>query len=316
MTTPTIALSLLIAYHSAEGIGNLFLIGPLKYDPSFLLLRGAPATLEVGIEAAFPKILGMYYLSIVAGLIYGLVTNMATNNNNSEAIQTASLIPYIVYHCGTSMQLLFDINVASCINVEKISIQAPTIAHAVLGILSMIALVSYKDTSKTKPTPNTILNGMARTILVLIGLSHALIASGMMANIGPAAWDPTMFLVRGEPATDDLGLETAFPKTLGMAYAGFAVSAFYASIVKFTSASAQTAVVPVMAYHFGALHDHVFGESNIVNAAKMDPTENIVGHGFFGVLGMIVYFLIAMAVSNNAPKRKTKRPSARLKKYQ
>jgi hypothetical protein len=314
-TTTTALVTLLIAYHILRSVGNLFLVGPLKYEPSFMLLRGEPATLQDGIEAVFPKLMGVYNTAISAGLIYGLTTSLATGTFTT--IRIACLVA-MVFHCGQAWEFSFDPDVSLAVNLHVIALQTPTLVHAVVGTLSVLAFVSSRQSKSklTKPTPNTVLNGTARAVLLFIGLGHAMIAAGVVGKVGPAKWDPEMFLVRGEPATNQIGLETAFPKILGMACGGLAAAALYASTVAFTCTAAQTAVVPIMTFHFGALHDHVFGNSNIVNTTKMDPTENIVGHGLLGVLGMIVYFLLAVAVSNNAPKKKPKRQVYNLKKYQ
>jgi hypothetical protein len=53
-----------------------------------------------------------------------------------------------------------------------------------------------------------------------------------------------------------------------------------------------------------------------VNPEKMDTTENIVGHGMFGLLSMMAFYLVGVAISNNSPATKQNLASSREKKYQ
>mmetsp|Transcript_6060 Transcript_6060/g.20678 ORF Transcript_6060/g.20678 Transcript_6060/m.20678 type:complete len:162 (+) Transcript_6060:3-488(+) len=50
-------------------------------------------------------------------------------------------------------------------------------------------------------------------------LFHLAAAAGLLAGIGPLAYDPHQFSVRGEPAGDEPGLERIFPFFLGLTYA-------------------------------------------------------------------------------------------------
>jgi hypothetical protein len=63
-------LSILILLHGLLAVGYLYLVGPLAYDPSTLLLRGEPATLQDGVETVFPQVLGGFYGGVTVGLIF------------------------------------------------------------------------------------------------------------------------------------------------------------------------------------------------------------------------------------------------------
>jgi hypothetical protein len=301
-------LSILILLHGLLAVGYLYLVGPLAYDPSTLLLRGEPATLQDGVETVFPQVLGGFYGGVTVGLIFSLlnlmfiITKNSKNGSRTEAsssIQIATILPSM-FHWSMFLLYCFDKDLASgFVNTEKVTSYDPMVLHGLLGLLSSIALASTRRSKKGLSPPNTVLNVLGRFVLLLLGFGHGIIVIGIWANTGPVSWEPAMFLVRGEPATNLPGMESAFPKVLAAAYSGFTMGCLHAATIGFTSSAVQTATIPLMLYHFAALYFHIFGESQIVNPEKMDPTENIVGHGMFGVLSMITFFLIGVAVSNN-----------------
>jgi hypothetical protein len=78
-----------------------------------------------------------------------------------------------------------------------------------------------------------------------------MITTGLSLNVGPAAWDPSLLLVRGEPATYQPGMESAFPKILGSIHGALSLCLLDTATIGFTSLAAQTSTFPVMVYHFG-----------------------------------------------------------------
>ncbi|KAG7342644.1 hypothetical protein IV203_020588 [Nitzschia inconspicua] len=232
---------------------------------------------------------------------------------NGTSSVTAALLP-LTFH-GSIVYLVFsDKNLSSgFVNEKEATNYKLSVLHGILCLLSLAALTSAREIRPELPAPKTLLNGIAQFIQFWLGVLHGAIAIGLSLNIGPISWEPAMFLVRDEPATSQPGLESVFPKYLGAIYCGISISFLYSATAGFTSLATQTATIPVMTYHFAALHFHMFGESHIVNPEKMDPQQILIDHGCLGILSMVVFFLIGVQLSNNPIKtsrsmRKMKKP--------
>ncbi|KAG7371743.1 hypothetical protein IV203_017885 [Nitzschia inconspicua] len=306
---------LLIAFHGLLAVGYIFRAGPLQYDPSTILLRGEPATLQHGVEADFPQIIGNFYAAITAGLIFALVNHVVGKREGGDGATssvTAALIPW-TFHWSIASVLFFDRNLSSgFVNTKDATNHMFSVLHGILCLLSLAALVSARGLRPELLAPKTPLNRIARFIQLLLGVGHGLIAMGLFLNVGPVFWEPAMFLVRGEPATSQPGLESAFPKYLGAIYCAISTSFLFSVTFGFASLASQTATIPAMIYHFAALHLHMFGESHIVNHEKMDPKQILIDHGCLGILSMVVFFLIGVQLSNNSTK--TPRSMRKMKK--
>jgi Na+/H+ antiporter NhaC len=111
------------------------------------------------------------------------------------------------------------------------------------------------------------------------------------------------------------GMEAAFPIILSAYYCGVGISMIYAAMV---GSSIRVATIPSMVFHFGTIHGLVFGEFLVINKQKMHPSQLLLLHGIIGILSMITYFLIAVAMSPTKKKTKTNKRTinSRLKKTQ
>lgn len=131
------ALSLSSLVHVFLALGFGFGVGPVQWDPANILVRGQPATLEPGLELAFPCILAAFYASLSAGLIYAII------RFTPDAIQ-ASAIPCLMYHFAA-----FTYTAASgdsgITNPDKMDVKEPLIGHCILWTLSAIAFVTARS---------------------------------------------------------------------------------------------------------------------------------------------------------------------------
>jgi hypothetical protein len=144
-------LLVLAVVHTTIFLGFGLGVGPFRYDPATLLVRGEPATALPGIEAAFPTVLGSFYCATGIGTFFAAVLGM------SQVMQAASL-PCLVYHfCAVHGHVFGDLQV---VNPDKGHPSQMILAHGVLGILSMIAhfvaavaaASSSSSSSRTKGT--------------------------------------------------------------------------------------------------------------------------------------------------------------------
>lgn len=292
-----------------------------------------------GVEAIFPIILGGFYSAITAGLVYAFVfalisSSWLTNASAAAsapaavapAIRTAVLLPLTFHGIVVAMHLFDDKVSQGFVNTTTDHHHHQIILwlHGALGLLccGTVALLAAsvfwgsQDLQTKTPTPKEQSSSPAparfnRSSLPLLLLSllivlHAMIALGILFHIGPVQWEPAVFLVRDEtPATDQPGLESAFPRYIGAIYAAFTMCFLYAVVVTTAigrgtnAASAKTAAVPIMVYHFSALRYHLFQEraDRVVNRDKMDPQRVLFDHALLGVLGVLTFVL-----SNNNHK--------------
>ena len=322
-TTTTIRFILLIEslIHGLISVGYLFDIGPSKYDPTKLLIRGEPATLSSpGLELAFPFIIGAIYGSLSLVLLYVVFIDIIASKTTTTAttsIQTASLLCFI-YHLYLLVECIVYDSVDGLINPTKVNKNDIPMIHAILGIPTLIVFIltlMKPPPTVASVTSNSWLYILGRMILFGLGVMHIIIFLGFGYNIGPFIWDPSIFLVRDEPMMTSPGMEFAFPIILSSYYCGLGICMMYAAAVG--GSSVQVATIPSMVYHFGATHGHVFGDFHIINKKKAHPSQFLLLHGMLGILSMIAYFVIAVAMSPTKKKKNTNRTSnSRLKKTQ
>lgn len=126
-----------------------------------------------------------------------------------------------------------------------------------------------------------------------IAVGHLLIGVGIGWGIGPIVYNAEQMMVRGSPATVQPGLETLFPKVLGWLYISLGMGLLYSIVLEGTSSAIRTALVPCLLYHLGAAVDALSGgvTADAINHDKMNPSEVLVGHLVFIILGLSAYTL-------------------------
>lgn len=103
------------------------------FPPDMFLVRGEPATLQPGLEWAFPKLAAIIYAALSSGVAYALY------RNTPGAMKTSAL-PCIVYHiCGIGLYVFGKGGEA--LNKEKTSILAISMTHSILCLPAIISFL-------------------------------------------------------------------------------------------------------------------------------------------------------------------------------